>query len=134
MDAKQRAHYKKLGEEMYGTIDFEDRKSINNLPPCTKELVSYLDTVLRSGFHPRYLNKTEIETLFGHCGDKWYEKYGFTFEDLPQLKGTSFDKEETNEKQIKKYMKETLDKNLEGIPEKMKNQLKDEFIKHFKKK
>ena len=134
MDCAQRARYKKLGEEMYGTIDFEDRKNLNNLPPCTEDLRDYLDTVLRSGFHPRYLNTKEIEILFGHCGDKWYEKYGYTMDDIPQLKGTKFDPNVKSENQVEKYIKDKLDNEMDGVPKNIQDKLKEEFKKQFNKK
>lgn len=133
MDSKQREHYRKIGEALYGNVNFEDCKNINNLPPPTRETVDYLKTTLRSGFHPRYLNQTEIEVLFGHCGDKWWEEFGYKFEDIPQLKGTSMDPEMSKKDAVTNYMDEKLKKKLDGMPKELQDKLMKEFIKQFKK-
>ena len=33
MSEEDRKHYEKIGEEMYGNMDFETSKNLNNLPP-----------------------------------------------------------------------------------------------------
>lgn len=70
--------YAKLGESMYKDIDFENG-TINH---CIDDALKKLEISLRSGLHPSMLNKDEKILLSSEIGEKWYENYGYTKEDL----------------------------------------------------
>ena len=60
LSPEQKEYYKKLGEDMYGTVDFNGNKIINNLEPPVEESILYIEESLKSGLHPSYLSKNEL--------------------------------------------------------------------------
>jgi hypothetical protein len=50
-----------------------------------KEVVEYSLKAIQSGLHPSDLSEKELRILFEVKGDKWYEEYGFTFEEIPPI-------------------------------------------------
>jgi hypothetical protein len=79
---EQVEHYKNIGKEMYGSIDFEKSKVLNNIPPYMDESLAYISSGLRSGILPKDLEKEEIAVLEECYGKEWYEKFGYTKDDL----------------------------------------------------
>jgi hypothetical protein len=79
MSKEEIEQYKKIGEQFYKDMDFQQGNSIENI---IKESASYLSTLLNSGLLPHNLNKDEKRVLKEVYGDKWYEKWGYTEKDL----------------------------------------------------
>lgn len=79
---EQKERYKKLGEAYFNDINMET-SSINNNP--VDDMVAYLITAVRSGLHPSYLDDEEKKFLKDALGEKWYEKYNFTVDDLKKI-------------------------------------------------
>jgi hypothetical protein len=79
---EQIEHYKMVGKEMYGSIDFEQSKVLNKIPPYMDESLAYISSGLRSGILPKDLEKEEITVLEECYGKEWYENFGYTKEDL----------------------------------------------------
>ena len=75
---------KKLGESMYENIDFENNE-VNNMPPPMVEALAYVCESLKSGLHPSYLEENEIALLKEGFGEKWYERWNYTEEDLKKI-------------------------------------------------
>lgn len=71
--------YKKIGEQFYKDMDFQQGNSIENI---ITESASYLSSLLNSGLLPYNLNKDEWRVLKEVYGEKWYEKWGYTKTDL----------------------------------------------------
>ena len=71
--------YKKIGEQFYKDMDFQQGNSIENI---IKESAAYLSSLLNSGLLPCNLNKDEKRVLKEIYGEKWYEKWGYTEKDL----------------------------------------------------
>lgn len=71
--------YKKIGEQFYKDMDFQQGNSIDNI---IKESVAYLSSLLNSGLLPHNLDKDEKRVLKEIYGEKWYEKWGYTENDL----------------------------------------------------
>ena len=84
MDKEQLEKYKKMGEYMYGSINFEDSKIINSVEPPLSESVAYIEQGIRSGLLPSDLTEDEIVVLDNAYGEKWYENYGFTKDQIPE--------------------------------------------------
>ena len=82
---KDKARYKELGEEMYGSLNFEENKVINNIPPPMQEAVTYLEYQLRSGLHPSDMEEKEKILLQDIYGEEWYKKWNFVKEDLNEI-------------------------------------------------
>jgi hypothetical protein len=74
--------YKLIGEQLYGSIDFESSTVLNNMPPPMLEALAYIKSGLDSGLHPRDLEKDEIVLLKEAYGDEWYKKWEYTDADL----------------------------------------------------
>jgi hypothetical protein len=81
--------YRKIGEQMYGTIDFEGAHALNNMPAPMGEAVAYVLESLKSGLHPSMLDEDEKALLLDTLGDKWWEKYGYVEGDLTEIVTTA---------------------------------------------
>ena len=75
--------YKKIGEQFYKDMDFQQGNSIDNI---IKESAAYLSSLLNSGLLPHNLDKDEKRVLKEIYGEKWYEKWGYTENDLEKFK------------------------------------------------
>ena len=84
MSKEDLENYKKIGEHMYNNINFEDNKVIINLPPPIEEAVAYIETAIKSGLLPNDLDEDEIFCLENAFGTKWYERYGWSREDVAE--------------------------------------------------
>lgn len=76
--------YKTIGEQMYGHINFEDSKIIGSLPPPVSEAIAYIEEGIKSGLLPQDLEENEVICLHDAYGEKWYEKYGWTRNQVPE--------------------------------------------------
>jgi len=120
MSEEDIAKYKKLGEEMYGKINFEDSTIINNVCAPMAEAVAYVEEGLKSGLHPQDLDENEVCLLIEAYGEKWYEKYGYTQDEVPEP-GLSL--------QIKKEIDECLVKKIDKIKKKKVRKLRNKGSK-----
>jgi hypothetical protein len=78
---EQRAEYKKQGEYLYNSVDY----AANGEPkavPNSDEAIAYIESGLHSGLHVSSLDKDEVQLLRDTFGDKWYERYDYTEDDL----------------------------------------------------
>ena len=74
---EDKERYKKIGEEMYNTIDFDNiNQQGNNMDHESVHLenLSQLKLMLSSGIHPSYLTNEEKDMLKNSYGDKWFKK------------------------------------------------------------
>lgn len=81
MSPEEQERYRKLGEEMYNPVDFENNV-IDHLPPPMQEGIRYVEAAIRSGTLPSDLEKNEIQLLHEVRGEKWWEFYGFDDDDM----------------------------------------------------
>jgi hypothetical protein len=81
---EQIEHYKQIGEVMYKDIDFELNQVVN-MPQPMVDALTYVSEGLKSGLHPSYLDNDEINLLKEGFGDNWFEKFGYTSDDLLPL-------------------------------------------------
>lgn len=97
MPTEELEKYKKLGESMYADIDFPTSKVINNneidnnLPEHMVDAVIYLQEAIKSGLHPSMLSTDEKKFMNEIVGEKWYEDYGYTNEDLDDIVTVKFE-------------------------------------------
>jgi len=105
MSPEDIANYKKIGEAMYGGINFVDNKVLNDLPPPVAESLAYVEVGLNSGLHPKDMSEDEIALMVNTYGDKWYEKYGYTKDEVPEV-GLSLKMKEDIEKAVEYKLKE----------------------------
>ena len=100
MTPEQLEGYKKMGEQLYGNINFEDSKIVNNMLVPAEEAVAYVEEGIKSGLLPEDLDENEVILLTNTYGEKWYLRYGFKQEEVPEP-GLSLGAKETLEKLIK---------------------------------
>ena len=74
--------YKKMGQHMYGKIDFEQNTVLNKQPPPAEESLKYIEMSFKSGLLPKDLSPDEVEFMKGTYGTEWYKKYDFVMADL----------------------------------------------------
>lgn len=79
---EEKAKYKRIGEHLYGRIDFETGI---NMAPDMAEAVAYLESQLRAGLHPSMLEDNEKEIIKEAYGEDWYVKWGYVEEDLDDI-------------------------------------------------
>lgn len=77
--------YKAIGEQLYGNIDFEAAKVLNNMPPPMAEAVAYVSMGLTSGLHPSDLTEDELALMVDTYGVKWYEMWDYTEESSKKI-------------------------------------------------
>ena len=79
--------YKQLGEEMFGSIDFEEGNVINTYPPPVRESLIDIEQQIKDGLHPSDMEASEKKLLEEIYGKEWYKKLGFVKEDLVEIRG-----------------------------------------------
>jgi hypothetical protein len=85
LSEEDKERYRILGEHMFGSINFEDGQSLNNMPPPMAEAVAYVETQIRSGLHISMLEDNEKALLEDAYGDHWYERFNYIKEDLDDI-------------------------------------------------
>jgi hypothetical protein len=84
MTPEQISNYKKLGEHMYGNVNFVDSKIINNVCPPMEESVAYVEEGIKSGLLPCDLTEDEVILLTSAFGPRWFERYNFEEHEVPE--------------------------------------------------
>ena len=110
MTPEQLAGYKKIGEQLYGSINYVDSKIINNMSTPMEEAVAYVEEGIKSGLLPQDLDENEIILLTNTYGEEWYLRYGFKKENVPEP-GLSLKVKNDIEKAIQFKIKEAENKN-----------------------
>jgi hypothetical protein len=82
-DEKER--YQKIGEELYGTIDFESSQPKSSMSGDMLDALAYIESQIISGLHPSMLETNEKELLKDAYGDTWFSKWNYTLEDLDEI-------------------------------------------------
>ncbi len=77
MSQEQQDEYKRIGEEMYNTIEFDTNTVLNNVEDPSSEPLAYIMEALKSGLAPEYLSEDEKNFMIKYYGDDWYTKFGF---------------------------------------------------------
>lgn len=85
MTDEQKEHYKKLGEDMYNHVDFENSEILSNIDNSMKESGKYIYLQVRSGLHPSYLEENEKEIMLEVYGKEWYKEFGYNEKDLSEV-------------------------------------------------
>jgi hypothetical protein len=108
--------YKKVGEQLYGNINFEDSTIVKHLMTPVDEAVAYVEEGLKSGLLPRDLDENEVILLQKTYGEEWYEKFGFSREEVPEP-GLSL--------QVKKDIEDAIQTKLKEASENRKSKRKN---------
>jgi hypothetical protein len=111
MTPEQLAGYKKIGEQLYGSINYVDSKIINNMSTPMEEAVAYVEEGIKSGLLPQDLDENEVILLTNTYGEEWYLRYGFKKENVPEH-GLSLKVKNDIEKAIQFKIKEAENKKI----------------------
>lgn len=79
------ARYRAIGEEMYGTVDFEESKVLNNTPAPMYEAGAYIREQLKAGLHPSMMDSDEKRLMEELFGKEWYVEWGYVEGDLTDI-------------------------------------------------
>ena len=85
LSEEDKEKFRRLGESMFGGINFENGQSLNNMPPPMAEAVAYIESQLQAGMHPSVLDDNEKAILRDAYGDEWYLKWNYIKEDLDDI-------------------------------------------------
>jgi len=87
MSQEELDNYKKLGESMFGNINFETASVTdkNNVPLFLNDAASYICESIKSGLHPSMLTEDEKAVMENVLGKEWYKKYDYVKEDLDSI-------------------------------------------------
>jgi hypothetical protein len=85
MSEEEKEQYRKIGQHMYGNMNFEDPRHRINPDVRMSEALACLESQLRSGLHPSDMEDNEKAIMVDAYGDSWYEKWGFVKEDLSEI-------------------------------------------------
>lgn len=101
--------YKKIGEQIYGNINFEDSTVVNQLITPVEEAIAYVEEGIKSGLLPEDLEENEVILLHKTYGEEWYKRYGFTRNQVPEP-GLSLQAKREIDEAIETKLKEEYDK------------------------
>lgn len=82
MSDEQIANMKVLGEKFHESFDVTKGTTHNIHEIHMEEALAYVVESLKSGIHPAYLDEDEKNILMAGYGEKWYEKWGYTSDQL----------------------------------------------------
>lgn len=125
MSPEQIDEYKRFGESLYGSINFEDSTVLNNMPPPMAEAVAYIEEGIKAGLLPEDITEDEVSLLCEAYGEDWYKKYGFEKHEIHEP-GLSL--------VIKKQIDEAVKYKIAEVEEKEKKEEKKKEKKEEKKK
>lgn len=106
MTPEQLESYKEMGKYMYST-NFQVKEAGEKKKPDDAEIAQYALNAVRSGLEPKELTQRELQALWGICGAKWYEEFGYAKEDVPEVSVniSDADLKNMNEKDLKDTLK-----------------------------
>lgn len=80
LSSEEREKYKQMGEYMYS----DNALALMNgaTKPEEKDYVTYAVEAIKSGLDPKDLSEDEIRALISFYGDTWYEKFGFSRDEV----------------------------------------------------
>lgn len=82
LSPEDKEKYRKIGESLYGSINYETGTVEDTLEDC----VLHIKEQLKSGIHPSMLEDEEKEVMLQKEGPEWFKKYGYIEEDLKEIK------------------------------------------------
>jgi hypothetical protein len=85
LSQEELSRYRALGEEMYGTVDFEENKILNNTPAPMYEAGAYVREQLKSGLHPSMMDDDEKRLMEELFTKEWYKEWGYVEGDLTDI-------------------------------------------------
>jgi len=85
MSDEEKHRYAEIGKELYGHMNFEDAKVLNNTPAPMAEAAAYVESQLQAGLHPSMMEDNEKALMVDLYGEEWYKKWGYVEGDLTDI-------------------------------------------------
>lgn len=82
MSDEQIEQLKTLGEKFHESFDVTSGNTKNIGDINMEEALAYVVESLKSGMHPSFLDENEKAILVAGYGENWFEKWGYSKEDL----------------------------------------------------
>ena len=120
LSPEQLEEYKKFGESLYGTVNFENSKIVNNMPAPMAESVAYVEEGIKSGLLPEDLTEDEVVLLEQAYGEEWYLRYNFKREDVHE-QGLSLKMKRDIDSAVQEKIDDVLEKRKKNNEKKGKN-------------
>ena len=71
---EQKEEYRRIGEQMYNSIDFETGQSLTAEDPLI-EHVAHITEQIKSGLHWKYLEENETKVMEEFYGKDWFKQF-----------------------------------------------------------
>lgn len=85
MTPEQVEDYKKIGEYMYNSVNYQIAETGSKVKAPTEEnLILYASEGLKAGLDPMDLSDEELRALIQVYGEQWYEKFGYKEDEVPK--------------------------------------------------
>lgn len=92
MSKEDLERYERMGEHLFRNNPFREQKrkeqmekdKNKTMEEALYEALFYSREALKSGLHPRDLEEKEVQLLFDFYGEKWYEEFGYTRNEVPK--------------------------------------------------
>ena len=132
MDPEDVEKYSKMGEYMYSTTDFQASipKPKKSMEDDMVDGVFYVEEALKAGLHPQDMEKKQVQLMYEIYGEKWYEKYGYTKDEVPEPEVA----EKNNKDKKKRERRKKKGVSKIGVKKLTKEQLKSRMNKDKKGK
>ena len=85
LSEEDKEKYKKIGEDLYNTIDFTSSNPTTSNKEDPTEMIAYIENQLRSGIHPSDMEEGEKLIMSDIYGEEWYTKWGYVKGDLDDI-------------------------------------------------
>ncbi len=83
MTHEQQEEYKRIGQYMYNSVDYQTREVGPKAKVAdTADLVAMSSEALKAGGDPKDLSDEELRALQTTYGQKWYERFDLSLEDI----------------------------------------------------
>lgn len=125
MTEEQKQEYAKIGEYMYTRQDYKIAEVGSKIKEAsTEDLASYAIQGVKSGLDPNELTDKELAALIDIYGDKWYESYGYSEDEIRKPfvhVGAPDSSLSNNMPKITRQQRRALDRALEKAMQKERN-------------
>lgn len=86
LTTEQKDEYKRIGEYMYNNQNYNTVETGQKVKQAdSNELLFYAGQALKSGGDPHDLSQPELQSLVHFYGNKWYENFGFSEDEVPKI-------------------------------------------------
>lgn len=74
--------FKQFGEDIFGKPNFKGREIVSKADQTPEMTLNFIQIQLRDGIHPNDLDESEVVFMIQQKGEKWYEEWGYTKDEI----------------------------------------------------